>query len=204
MDWLIGRANSCQSRLRQRSSPVLPLAISLLSKHARRVSIQPPTPALSPPPTRASTDLVRQRFPTPPPYPAPACLRSAELISAWSRWPSSALTARPAYQSTLPSASVCLKSPASSTRSVSLGLGRAAASLATPRASSLGRQAGQRQADPHCRPGGTQLHGYGTGIEGEWSEVFKAIEACHEAVHAIGCVSSRSLASARPRRPSQS
>ncbi|KAI5475400.1 NicO-domain-containing protein [Pseudohyphozyma bogoriensis] len=32
-----------------------------------------------------------------------------------------------------------------------------------------------------------KLHGYGTGLEGEYSEVMKAIEACHEAVHAMGC-----------------
>ncbi|KAM0792274.1 hypothetical protein ACM66B_004966 [Microbotryomycetes sp. NB124-2] len=32
-----------------------------------------------------------------------------------------------------------------------------------------------------------QLHGYGTGLEGEYSDVMKAIEACHEAVHAMGC-----------------
>lgn len=32
-----------------------------------------------------------------------------------------------------------------------------------------------------------QLHGYGTGIEGEWQEVMKAIELCHEAVHSMGC-----------------
>ncbi|KAK4058900.1 UPF0045 protein M15 [Microbotryomycetes sp. JL221] len=31
-----------------------------------------------------------------------------------------------------------------------------------------------------------QLHGYGTGVEGEYSEVMKVIEACHEAVHAMG------------------
>ncbi|KAM0754024.1 hypothetical protein T439DRAFT_169785 [Meredithblackwellia eburnea MCA 4105] len=32
-----------------------------------------------------------------------------------------------------------------------------------------------------------KLHGYGTGLSGEFSEVMKAIEACHEAVHAMGC-----------------
>jgi uncharacterized protein (TIGR00106 family) len=32
-----------------------------------------------------------------------------------------------------------------------------------------------------------QLHPNGTAIEGEWAEVFEAIEACHRAVHAMGC-----------------
>ncbi|GAA5868313.1 hypothetical protein JCM1840_005632 [Sporobolomyces johnsonii] len=32
-----------------------------------------------------------------------------------------------------------------------------------------------------------QLHGYGTGIEGEFSDVMKAIEKCHEALHKMGC-----------------
>jgi uncharacterized protein (TIGR00106 family) len=32
-----------------------------------------------------------------------------------------------------------------------------------------------------------QLHPNGTAIEGEWELVFKAIEACHQAVHAMGC-----------------
>ncbi|KAL8292949.1 hypothetical protein RQP46_000643 [Phenoliferia psychrophenolica] len=32
-----------------------------------------------------------------------------------------------------------------------------------------------------------KLHGYGTGVSGEFGEVMKAIEACHEAVHAMGC-----------------
>lgn len=32
-----------------------------------------------------------------------------------------------------------------------------------------------------------QLHGYGTGLSGEFGEVMKAIEACHEAIHAMGC-----------------
>lgn len=31
------------------------------------------------------------------------------------------------------------------------------------------------------------MHGYGTGIEGEFSEVMKVIEQCHEVVHASGC-----------------
>jgi uncharacterized protein (TIGR00106 family) len=30
------------------------------------------------------------------------------------------------------------------------------------------------------------LHANGTGIEGEWDEVFAAIRRCHEAVHAMG------------------
>jgi len=30
------------------------------------------------------------------------------------------------------------------------------------------------------------LHAYGTNIEGEWDEVFAAVKACHEAVHAKG------------------
>ena len=32
-----------------------------------------------------------------------------------------------------------------------------------------------------------QLHANGTAIEGEWQPVFAAIEACHRAVHAMGC-----------------
>jgi uncharacterized protein (TIGR00106 family) len=32
-----------------------------------------------------------------------------------------------------------------------------------------------------------QLHPNGTAIEGEWEPVFQAIEACHLAVHAMGC-----------------
>ena len=31
-----------------------------------------------------------------------------------------------------------------------------------------------------------QLHPNGTAIEGEWAPVFKAIEACHTAVHTMG------------------
>ncbi|GHJ83807.1 hypothetical protein NliqN6_0209 [Naganishia liquefaciens] len=30
------------------------------------------------------------------------------------------------------------------------------------------------------------LHGYGTNVEGPWSQVMDAIKACHEAVHAMG------------------
>jgi uncharacterized protein (TIGR00106 family) len=32
----------------------------------------------------------------------------------------------------------------------------------------------------------TQLHAYGTNIEGEWDTVFAAVKRCHEAVHAMG------------------
>ncbi|MFH1156671.1 MAG: MTH1187 family thiamine-binding protein [Pseudomonadota bacterium] len=32
----------------------------------------------------------------------------------------------------------------------------------------------------------TQLHAYGTNIEGSWDDVFAAVKACHEAVHAMG------------------
>ncbi|GAA5947286.1 hypothetical protein JCM3765_001607 [Sporobolomyces pararoseus] len=32
-----------------------------------------------------------------------------------------------------------------------------------------------------------QLGSYGTGVEGEFTEVCKAIELCHEAVHKMGC-----------------
>lgn len=32
----------------------------------------------------------------------------------------------------------------------------------------------------------TQLHAYGTNIEGEWDEVFAAIKRCHEVVHKMG------------------
>jgi uncharacterized protein (TIGR00106 family) len=32
----------------------------------------------------------------------------------------------------------------------------------------------------------TRLHAYGTNIEGEWDDVFRAIKRCHEVVHAMG------------------
>ena len=32
----------------------------------------------------------------------------------------------------------------------------------------------------------TQLHAYGTNIEGEWDQVFAAIKRCHEKVHEMG------------------
>lgn len=32
----------------------------------------------------------------------------------------------------------------------------------------------------------TQLHAYGTNIEGEWDEVFAALKVCHERVHEMG------------------
>ena len=32
----------------------------------------------------------------------------------------------------------------------------------------------------------TQLHAYGTNIEGEWETVFTAIKRCHEVVHEMG------------------
>jgi len=32
----------------------------------------------------------------------------------------------------------------------------------------------------------TQLHAYGTNIEGEWDVIFAAIKRCHETVHAMG------------------
>jgi uncharacterized protein (TIGR00106 family) len=32
----------------------------------------------------------------------------------------------------------------------------------------------------------TQLHAYGTNIEGEWDAVFGAIKRCHEVVHEMG------------------
>ncbi len=32
----------------------------------------------------------------------------------------------------------------------------------------------------------TQLHAYGTNIEGEWDVVFAAVKRCHEVVHAMG------------------
>jgi len=31
-----------------------------------------------------------------------------------------------------------------------------------------------------------RLHAYGTNIEGEWDDVFRAIKRCHEAVHQMG------------------
>ena len=32
----------------------------------------------------------------------------------------------------------------------------------------------------------TQLHAYGTNLEGEWDEVFAAVKRCHEVVHEMG------------------
>ncbi|MCP4343134.1 MAG: MTH1187 family thiamine-binding protein [Desulfobulbaceae bacterium] len=32
----------------------------------------------------------------------------------------------------------------------------------------------------------TQLHAYGTNIEGEWDEVMAAVKVCHEKVHEMG------------------
>jgi uncharacterized protein (TIGR00106 family) len=32
-----------------------------------------------------------------------------------------------------------------------------------------------------------RLHSNGTAIEGEWASVFAAIEACHQALHAMEC-----------------
>lgn len=32
----------------------------------------------------------------------------------------------------------------------------------------------------------TQLHAYGTNVEGEWDDVFAAIKRCHEVVHEMG------------------
>lgn len=32
----------------------------------------------------------------------------------------------------------------------------------------------------------TQLHAYGTNIEGPWDEVFEAIRKCHEQIHMLG------------------
>ena len=32
----------------------------------------------------------------------------------------------------------------------------------------------------------TSLHAYGTNIEGEWEDVFRAIKRCHEVVHDMG------------------
>lgn len=32
----------------------------------------------------------------------------------------------------------------------------------------------------------TQLHAYGTNIEGEWDEVMSAVKTCHETVHGLG------------------
>jgi uncharacterized protein (TIGR00106 family) len=32
----------------------------------------------------------------------------------------------------------------------------------------------------------TQLHAYGTNVEGEWDEVMAAVKSCHEEVHGMG------------------
>ncbi|KAF8136486.1 hypothetical protein EV363DRAFT_737051 [Boletus edulis] len=47
-----------------------------------------------------------------------------------------------------------------------------------------------------------QMHGYGTNLEGPWSEVTKAIYDCHAAVHANGSISHRNRHSYwHPHRP---
>lgn len=33
----------------------------------------------------------------------------------------------------------------------------------------------------------TELHAYGTLIEGEWDDVFEAVRDCHARVHEMGC-----------------
>lgn len=33
----------------------------------------------------------------------------------------------------------------------------------------------------------TQLHAYGTNVEGEWDAVFSAIKRCHQHIHEMGC-----------------
>ena len=32
----------------------------------------------------------------------------------------------------------------------------------------------------------SELHAYGTNIEGEWDEVFQVVKECHERIHAMG------------------
>jgi uncharacterized protein (TIGR00106 family) len=32
----------------------------------------------------------------------------------------------------------------------------------------------------------TRLHAYGTNIEGEWDQVFKAVKQCHQRIHEMG------------------
>jgi len=32
----------------------------------------------------------------------------------------------------------------------------------------------------------SKLHAYGTNIQGEWDQVFQAVKACHEKIHAMG------------------
>jgi uncharacterized protein (TIGR00106 family) len=32
----------------------------------------------------------------------------------------------------------------------------------------------------------TQLHGYGTNVEGEWDQVMQAIKECHQKLHEMG------------------
>jgi uncharacterized protein (TIGR00106 family) len=32
----------------------------------------------------------------------------------------------------------------------------------------------------------TQLHAYGTNVEGDWDQVFAAVKRCHEVVHGMG------------------
>ena len=33
-----------------------------------------------------------------------------------------------------------------------------------------------------------KLHAYGTGVEGDWDEVFAAVKQCHEKAHELGAV----------------
>ena len=32
----------------------------------------------------------------------------------------------------------------------------------------------------------TRLHAYGTNVEGEWDDVFRAVKRCHEVIHEMG------------------
>ena len=34
----------------------------------------------------------------------------------------------------------------------------------------------------------TSLHAYGTNLEGEWDDVFRAVKKCHEELHCMGVV----------------
>ncbi|MEW6200195.1 MAG: MTH1187 family thiamine-binding protein [Planctomycetota bacterium] len=49
----------------------------------------------------------------------------------------------------------------------------------------------------------SQLHAYGTNIEGEWDAVFAAVKRCHEVVHQMGAprVSSTLRVGTRTDRP---
>lgn len=51
---------------------------------------------------------------------------------------------------------------------------------------SLGEYVAACQEELEAAGLGTELHAYGTNVEGEWDTVFGAVKRCHERLHAMG------------------